>query len=124
MILFGATSGVALYQGTVGGRYRGAKLGCPAVVEGVGDHGCEYMTGGVVILGQTGRNRRHVRGRRVRLRPGNNLPANLNTEMVALEQLDDTDLDLDKAEILTAHVAATGFSCRTTNLGRLDRTGR
>ncbi|MFN8087796.1 MAG: glutamate synthase large subunit [Mycobacterium sp.] len=109
VILFGATSGVALIRGTVGERFAVRNSGAHAVVEGVGDHGCEYMTGGrVVILGQTGRNFAAGMSGGVAFvyDPGNNLPANLNTEMVALEQLDDADLDW-LYEILTAHVAAT-----------------
>ncbi|WP_054811621.1 glutamate synthase large subunit [Nocardia arizonensis] len=57
VILFGATSGRALISGVVGERFAVRNSGAIAVVEGVGDHGCEYMTGGrVVILGETGRN--------------------------------------------------------------------
>ncbi len=57
VILFGATSGTAFIRGTVGERFAVRNSGAHAVVEGVGDHGCEYMTGGrVVILGETGRN--------------------------------------------------------------------
>jgi glutamate synthase domain-containing protein 3 len=55
--LYGATSGEAYFRGTVGERFCVRNSGARAVVEGVGDHGCEYMTGGrVVILGSTGRN--------------------------------------------------------------------
>ena len=57
MILFGATSGQVFLRGVVGERFAVRNSGAHAVVEGVGDHGCEYMTGGkVVILGPTGRN--------------------------------------------------------------------
>ncbi len=57
VILFGATSGEAFLRGVVGERFAVRNSGAHAVVEGVGDHGCEYMTGGkVVILGGTGRN--------------------------------------------------------------------
>ncbi len=56
-ILYGATSGVLLARGRVGERFAVRNSGASAVVEGVGDHGCEYMTGGtVVVLGPTGRN--------------------------------------------------------------------
>jgi glutamate synthase domain-containing protein 2/glutamate synthase domain-containing protein 1/glutamate synthase domain-containing protein 3 len=55
--LFGATSGEAYYRGVAGERFCVRNSGAWAVVEGVGDHGCEYMTGGrVAILGRTGRN--------------------------------------------------------------------
>jgi glutamate synthase domain-containing protein 2/glutamate synthase domain-containing protein 3 len=55
--LYGATSGEAYFQGVAGERFCVRNSGADAVVEGVGDHGCEYMTGGrVVVLGPTGRN--------------------------------------------------------------------
>jgi glutamate synthase (ferredoxin) len=57
VVLYGATSGEAYFQGVAGERFCVRNSGAHAVVEGVGDHGCEYMTGGrVVILGKTGRN--------------------------------------------------------------------
>ena len=57
VVLYGATSGEAYFRGVAGERFAVRNSGASAVVEGVGDHGCEYMTGGeVVILGPTGRN--------------------------------------------------------------------
>ena len=56
-VMFGATSGEAFFAGVAGERFAVRLSGATAVVEGVGDHGCEYMTGGtVVVLGKTGRN--------------------------------------------------------------------
>ena len=56
-MLYGATSGSAFFRGIAGERFAVRNSGAEAVVEGVGDHGCEYMTGGrIVILGETGRN--------------------------------------------------------------------
>ncbi|HEX2773507.1 MAG TPA: glutamate synthase subunit alpha, partial [Micromonosporaceae bacterium] len=56
-ILYGATAGELFLRGRVGERFAVRNSGASAVVEGVGDHGCEYMTGGsVVVLGATGRN--------------------------------------------------------------------
>jgi glutamate synthase (NADPH/NADH) large chain/glutamate synthase (ferredoxin) len=56
-VLFGATKGRAFFRGLAGERFAVRNSGASAVVEGVGDHGCEYMTGGtVVVLGPTGRN--------------------------------------------------------------------
>ena len=56
-VLYGATSGSAYFAGRAGERFAVRNSGANAVVEGVGDHGCEYMTGGVVVvLGSTGRN--------------------------------------------------------------------
>jgi glutamate synthase (NADPH/NADH) large chain len=55
--LYGATSGTAFINGVAGERFCVRNSGATAVVEGVGDHGCEYMTGGtVVVLGKTGKN--------------------------------------------------------------------
>jgi glutamate synthase (NADPH/NADH) large chain len=57
VVLYGATAGEAYFQGVAGERFCVRNSGASAVVEGVGDHGCEYMTGGtVVVLGRTGRN--------------------------------------------------------------------
>ncbi|MDP2806383.1 MAG: glutamate synthase-related protein [Gallionellaceae bacterium] len=56
-VLYGATSGECFFRGVAGERFAVRNSGAVAVVEGLGDHGCEYMTGGmVVVLGQTGRN--------------------------------------------------------------------
>ncbi|HKT76017.1 MAG TPA: glutamate synthase subunit alpha, partial [Sphingobium sp.] len=56
-VLYGAIAGEAFFRGVAGERFAVRNSGAIAVVEGVGDHGCEYMTGGVVVvLGQTGRN--------------------------------------------------------------------
>jgi glutamate synthase (NADPH/NADH) large chain len=56
-VLYGATAGEAYFEGVVGERFAVRNSGAVAVVEGCGDHGCEYMTGGVVaVLGETGRN--------------------------------------------------------------------
>ena len=56
-VLYGATSGLAHFSGVAGERFCVRNSGATTVVEGVGDHGCEYMTGGtVVVLGKTGRN--------------------------------------------------------------------
>ncbi|HCV85996.1 MAG TPA: glutamate synthase large subunit, partial [Deltaproteobacteria bacterium] len=56
-VLYGATNGEAFFSGIAGERFAVRNSGAMAIVEGVGDHGCEYMTGGrVIVLGQTGRN--------------------------------------------------------------------
>ena len=95
--LYGATSGEAYIRGMAGERFCVRNSGVDAVVEGVGDHGCEYMTGGrVVVLGPTGRNfaRRHVRRHRLRARRGAaTSPAACNLQMVDLERLDDAGGD-------------------------------
>ncbi|OBB25634.1 glutamate synthase subunit alpha [Mycolicibacterium peregrinum] len=107
--LFGATSGEAFLRGQVGERFAVRNSGAHAVVEGVGDHGCEYMTGGkVVILGPTGRNFAAGMSGGVAYvyDPAGVLGENLNTEMVELEALEASDAEWLKG-ILTAHVDAT-----------------
>jgi len=112
VILFGATSGQAFLRGVVGERFAVRNSGAHAVVEGVGDHGCEYMTGGrVVILGATGRNfaAGMSGGIAYVYDPQGVLPENLNAEMVELEALDDDDSE-DSVwlhDIIQAHVDAT-----------------
>lgn len=109
VILFGATSGVVYLRGAVGERFAVRNSGAHAVVEGVGDHGCEYMTGGkVVILGRTGRNfaAGMSGGEAYVYDTGGELAANLNFEMVELETLDFDDADWLYA-IIQAHVDAT-----------------
>ena len=72
VIGYGATGGEIFLRGIVGERFCVRNSGATAVVEGVGDHGCEYMTGGrVVVLGPTGRNfgAGHVGRHRLRVRP-------------------------------------------------------
>ncbi|MEV0671594.1 glutamate synthase large subunit [Mycobacterium sp. NPDC050441] len=109
VVLFGATSGEAFLRGQVGERFAVRNSGAHAVVEGVGDHGCEYMTGGkVVILGPTGRNFAAGMSGGVAYvyDPAGVLGENLNTEMVELEALEASDIEWLQG-ILTAHVDAT-----------------
>jgi glutamate synthase (NADPH/NADH) large chain len=93
----------------VGERFAVRNSGAHAVVEGVGDHGCEYMTGGrVVILGATGRNFAAGMSGGVAFvyDPAGSLPDNVNAEMVDLDALDDADFDWLHG-MVTAHVDAT-----------------
>jgi glutamate synthase (NADPH/NADH) large chain len=109
VILFGATSGEAFIRGKVGERFAVRNSGALAVVEGVGDHGCEYMTGGkVIILGPTGRNFAAGMSGGVAYvyDPTRVLPDHLNPEMVELEELDDDDFDW-LHHMLSKHVEAT-----------------
>ncbi len=109
VILFGATSGEVFLRGVVGERFAVRNSGAHAVVEGVGDHGCEYMTGGrVVILGRTGRNFAAGMSGGVAYvyDPAGELPDNLNIEMVDVETLDEDDTDYLHG-IIQAHVDAT-----------------
>ncbi len=123
VILFGATSGEAFIRGTVGERFAVRNSGAHAVVEGVGDHGCEYMTGGrVVILGPTGRNfaAGMSGGIAYVYDPTRRLPHNLNPEMVNLEELDDTDRQW-LHELLVAHHDATDSAVAQRILGDWPR---
>jgi glutamate synthase (NADPH/NADH) large chain len=109
VVLFGATGGEAFLRGQVGERFAVRNSGAHAVVEGVGDHGCEYMTGGkVVILGSTGRNFAAGMSGGVAYvyDPKNVLPDHLNPEMVELEEPDDDDFEW-LHQMLTKHVDAT-----------------
>jgi glutamate synthase (NADPH) large chain len=91
VLLYGATSGELFVRGIVGERFCVRNSGAIAVVEGVGDHGCEYMTGGrAVILGTTGRN--FAAGMSGGIAYVLDVdPQRINPEMVDLEALDDED---------------------------------
>ena len=96
MILYGATSGEIFVRGIVGERFCVRNSGALAVVEGVGDHGCEYMTGGkVVVLGRIGRNFAAGMSGGVAyvldLAPKDGATRRVNPEMVDIEALDDDD---------------------------------
>ena len=109
VILFGATSGQAFLRGVVGERFAVRNSGAHAVVEGVGDHGCEYMTGGrAVILGRTGRNFAAGMSGGVAYvyDPDGVFPGQLNTEMVDLDPFDDNDSEWLQ-DMIAAHVDAT-----------------
>jgi glutamate synthase (NADPH) large chain len=109
VILFGATSGKMFLRGMVGERFAVRNSGAHAVVEGVGDHGCEYMTGGkVAILGPTGRNFAAGMSGGVAYvyDPHGALPDNLNAEMVDLDEMDNADVKWLHG-MLQAHVDAT-----------------
>ncbi len=92
---YGATSGEAYINGQAGERFCVRNSGGTAVVEGVGDHGCEYMTGGTaIILGETGRNFAAGMSGGVAYvyDQSKKFPAHCNMEMVELETLDKDDL--------------------------------
>jgi len=108
--LYGATSGSAYICGIAGERFCVRNSGVTAVVEGVGDHGCEYMTGGkVAILGATGRNFAAGMSGGVAyvFDEQGDFASHCNTGMVALEQLDDDDKATLKA-MIEEHEACTG----------------
>ena len=109
--LYGATSGEAYIAGMAGERFCIRNSGATAVVEGVGEHGCEYMTGGcVVILGPTGKNFAAGMSGGVAyvLDEDNRLYRNLNKQMVCLEDVKHKS-DLEELRRLIAeHVRQTG----------------
>ncbi|MHB8681097.1 MAG: glutamate synthase large subunit [Acidimicrobiales bacterium] len=110
VILYGATAGEVFIRGQVGERFCVRNSGATAVVEGVGDHGCEYMTGGrVVVLGPTGRNFGAGMSGGVAYvhDPDKRFGEQVNFEMVDLEPLDEEDRHwlLDTIE---RHVEETG----------------
>ena len=94
VILYGATGGEVFIRGQVGERFCVRNSGATAVVEGVGDHGCEYMTGGlVVVLGSTGRNfaAGMSGGIAYVYDPGRTFGQRVNIELVDVEPLDRDD---------------------------------
>jgi glutamate synthase (NADPH/NADH) large chain len=108
--MYGATSGEAYVNGLAGERFGVRNSGVSAVVEGVGDHGCEYMTGGrAVILGPTGRNfaAGMSGGFAFVLDPDRSLFLRMNREMVDLDFLDDDDVDWLRG-VVTMHLELTG----------------
>ena len=108
--LYGATSGKVFIAGMAGERFCIRNSGATAVVEGVGEHGCEYMTGGVaVILGSTGKNFAAGMSGGVAyvLDEDNRLYRHLNKQLVSMEKVE-TKTDLEQLEsIIAEHVAAT-----------------
>jgi glutamate synthase domain-containing protein 2/glutamate synthase domain-containing protein 3 len=122
-VLYGATAGRAFFRGLAGERFAVRNSGVLAVVEGVGDHGCEYMTGGrVVVLGPTGRNFAagmsggvaYVYDKR------RNFERQCNTELVDLEELSDDDA-LEVQALIKEHAQRTGSLVARNVLASWDR---
>jgi glutamate synthase domain-containing protein 3 len=125
-VLYGAIAGRAFFRGLAGERFAVRNSGACAVVEGVGDHGCEYMTGGrVVVLGRTGRNfaagmsggiayvydvDRRFEGR-------------CNAELVDLEELTEDDAAEVRA-LISEHIARTGSLVARNLVASWDRGAR
>ncbi|WP_242919139.1 glutamate synthase large subunit [Pontibacter liquoris] len=124
--LYGATSGEVYINGMAGERFAVRNSGARAVVEGVGDHACEYMTGGVVvILGATGRN--FAAGMSGGLAfvydPGQQLPGQCNLEMVDLDPVAYEE-HLMLRQLLERHVQYTGSRLAAGILERWDQAIR
>ncbi|HEX7043233.1 MAG TPA: glutamate synthase large subunit [Burkholderiales bacterium] len=118
--LYGATSGEAYFRGVAGERFCVRNSGAQAVVEGVGDHGCEYMTGGrVVVIGPTGRNfaAGMSGGLAYVLDVKGDFARRCNLEMVELEPLNAEDAE-EVRELLKRHVRYTGSTLAQKLLDR------
>ncbi|QDU31996.1 Ferredoxin-dependent glutamate synthase 1 [Poriferisphaera corsica] len=109
--LYGATSGEAYFRGVAAERFCVRNSGAKTVIEGVGDHGCEYMTGGrTVILGPTGRNfaAGMSGGIAYIYDPENNFLHNCNLGMVELEKLDQPEDQSEVRTLIENHLKYTG----------------
>jgi glutamate synthase (NADPH/NADH) large chain len=119
-LLYGATSGEVYLQGRVGERFCARNSGALAVTEGVGDHACEYMTGGrVVVLGKTGRNMAAGMSGGIAYVLGLD-PARVNTEMVELQRLEPEDFGWLR-EVVAKHAQYTGSTVATSILSDWPR---
>ena len=120
--LYGATSGKAFIRGKAGERFAVRNSGATAVVEGVGDHGCEYMTGGtVVVIGSTGRN--FAAGMSGGIAYVYDIlgqfSENCNVEMVDLDPMGDDDMETLKS-LLSEHLTTTVSTVAKFILSDLD----
>ncbi|MGB9185071.1 MAG: glutamate synthase-related protein, partial [Solirubrobacteraceae bacterium] len=123
-VLYGATAGRAFFRGLAGERFAVRNSGAKAVVEGVGDHGCEYMTGGrVVVLGPTGRNFAAGMSGGVAYVYDKNrgFESRCNLELVDLEPLAETDEEEVKA-LISEHAQRTGSLVARNVLASWERS--
>ncbi|MEO1998615.1 MAG: glutamate synthase large subunit [Planctomycetaceae bacterium] len=117
--LYGATGGEAFFRGIAAERFCVRNSGARAVVEGVGDHGCEYMTGGrVVVLGATGRNfaAGMSGGITYVYDPKDELLPRCNLETVELGPVEDTEDIAELKELIESHAKHTGSPIATSIL--------
>jgi glutamate synthase domain-containing protein 3 len=126
VLLYGATSGEVFIRGKAGERFGVRNSGVEAVVEGVGDHGCEYMTGGrVLVLGETGRNFAAGMSGGVAYvwnRTGD-FAVRCNKEMVELEELDGDDVKIIQG-MLRKHQDFTGSTVAAAVLKDWDKLAK
>ena len=121
--LYGATSGKAFINGVAGERFAVRNSGAYAVVEGVGEHGCEYMTGGrVVVLGKTGKNfaAGMSGGIAYVLDEDSHLYRNLNKDMISIEKVENKYDIQELKGMIQEHVDATGSERGAWILERFD----
>ncbi|MDX2035517.1 MAG: glutamate synthase large subunit [Isosphaeraceae bacterium] len=124
VVLYGATSGEAFFRGRAGERFCVRNSGARTVVEGVGDHGCEYMTGGtVVVIGSTGRNfAAGMSGGSAFVHdPLGVFPSRCNLGMVELERFDDPEDRELVRDLLIQHAGYTGSTVARALLNDWDR---
>ncbi len=122
--LYGATAGRAFFRGRGGERFAVRNSGARAVVEGVGDHGCEYMTGGcVVVIGPTGYNfaAGMTGGSAFVWDPRGRFPSRCNRDLVDLEELTEEDRS-ELRDLLVEHHARTGSVVAERILASFDET--
>ena len=124
-VLYGATGGRAFFRGLAGERFAVRNSGACAVVEGVGDHGCEYMTGGrVVVLGPTGRNfAAGMSGGIAYVLDERRFAGRCNLDLVALETLTEEDERQIRA-LISEHAQRTGSLVARNLLAQWDRGAR
>jgi glutamate synthase (NADPH/NADH) large chain len=123
--LYGATGGEAFFRGQAAVRFAVRNSGAHAVIEGVGDHGCEYMTGGrVVILGSTGRNFAAGMSGGVAYLwdPHHRLSDNCNHETIGLEKVEAEEDVAELRELMEKHRVHTGSTVATDLLARWNET--
>ncbi|NSW74689.1 glutamate synthase large subunit [bacterium] len=122
-VLYGATAGSLFAAGTAGERFCVRNSGAVAVIEGVGDHACEYMTGGeVYIFGPIGKNlgAGMSGGIAYILNENENISEQVNHDMVSIEEVNDKDLNKIK-ETLNRHVETTNSARGTLLLKDFDK---
>jgi glutamate synthase domain-containing protein 2/glutamate synthase domain-containing protein 1/glutamate synthase domain-containing protein 3 len=122
-VLYGATAGKAFFRGLAGERFAVRNSGVDAVVEGVGDHGCEYMTGGrVVVLGPTGRNfaAGMSGGIAYVYDSDHRFTGRCNTELVDLDPVTDDDEEELRA-LIAEHAQRTGSLVARNILAQWER---
>jgi glutamate synthase (NADPH/NADH) large chain len=123
VVLYGATGGQAFFRGRAAERFCVRNSGAQAVIEGIGDHGCEYMTGGrVVILGPTGRNfaAGMSGGIAYIYDPNDTFSLHCNLGMVELERLDGEHEIDEVRSLIESHKKATGSGVAADLLGRWE----
>jgi glutamate synthase (NADPH/NADH) large chain len=122
-VLYGAVSGESYFRGVAGERFCVRNSGATAVVEGVGDHGCEYMTGGVMVcLGPTGRNfaAGMSGGIAYVLDEGGGFPERCNMAMVALEPIPAEDDALEALDHQGGDLETMGRVDVSHDMSRFD----